>query len=58
MELNELAQDLLTKLSNSLYERESNKIEICFSIKEIQLVENWLFTTLYDEILSKIKSPN
>jgi hypothetical protein len=42
MTTNELAQDLLTKLSNALYERENNKIEICFSIKEVQMIEEWI----------------
>lgn len=58
MDINRLAQDLLTKLSNSLYERDTNKVDICFSVKEVQLVESWLHCILDEYILSKLKSPN
>lgn len=40
--LNLKAIELLNNIANSVYERENNGVNLCFSIKEVKVVEEWL----------------
>lgn len=41
MDLNSKAKQLLEKIANSVHERENANL-LCFSVSEVQLVEQWL----------------
>lgn len=50
MDIQKKARELLLKLSNSLYE--NNRVIMCFSKREIDVVEKWLM-----ELLNKNREP-
>jgi len=42
-----LSQQLLERLANSIYDRDSNQKDFFFSTKELQLVEEWLIGDVF-----------
>jgi hypothetical protein len=56
IDIHEKAKNLLTEISNSWYERRpTDKINLCFTSIDIELVENWLHGFLI-EVESEIDS--
>lgn len=46
IDLHFLSSQLLERLANSIYDRDPNKKEFCFSVQEMQVTEKWLKETV------------
>jgi hypothetical protein len=48
-DIHEKSSQLLERLANSIYDRDPNNPNpLCFSTKEMQIVDNWLRETLIE----------